>query len=456
MNAFRYIPHSIMQSERHEQISAVVYAALQAADPAAAVQRSVRRDGNLLFVGQTSYDLDAARRVLVIGVGKAVLAMAAGMAAVLGDRLDGGLLISKHALGQEDPSLPSSLTVIVGEHPVPGEGSLEATRALVALLRDCHADDLIFCLISGGGSALMTLPQHDVPLGDLQALTKLLLASGATISEINCLRKHLDQIKGGGLARIAHPATLVTLVLSDVVGSPLSAIASGPTVADPSTYADALAVLERYGLGEQVPGGIRWALEEGQLGFRPETVKPGDPLLEKKQTVLVGSNEQSARAAVEEARRQGFSSILLSSYVQGEARQVGELLGGILRQAATSGDPLSRPACLVAGGETTVVLRGGGFGGRNLELALGAVEMAAGLERALLVSLATDGEDGPTDAAGAVVSGETRERALTVGMSTAEYLRENNAYPFFELLDDLILTGPTGTNVNDLIFLFSW
>lgn len=456
MNAFRYIPHSIMQSARQDQISAVLYAALEAADPRAAVRRSVRREGSRLVVGQASYDLDAARRVLVIGVGKAVLSMAAGMAEIIGDQLDGGLLISKHTPGAGDPALPASLEVMIGEHPVPGSGSLAATQALVALLRDCHADDLIFCLISGGGSALMTQPQHDISLGDLQELTKLLLASGAAIGEINCLRKHLDPIKGGGLVRLAHPATMVTLVLSDVVGSPLSAIASGPTVADPSTYADALAVLERYGLGEQVPGGVRWALEEGQLGFRPETVKPGDALLEKMPTILVGSNEHSARAAVGEARRQGFASMLLSSYVQGEARQAGALLGGILRQAATSGDPLPRPACLVAGGETTVVLRGGGFGGRNLELALAAVEMTAGLERALLVSLATDGEDGPTDAAGAVVSGETYARALSVSMTPDEHLRENNAYPFFELLDDLILTGPTGTNVNDLIFLFTW
>lgn len=444
-----------MQSARHAEISAVLYAALQAADPRDAVRNSVRREGSRLVVGQASYELDAARRVLVIGVGKAVLSMAAGMAEVLGDRLDGGLLISKHAPVEGGMVLPESLAVMVGEHPVPGEGSLAATRALATLLRDCHADDLIFCLISGGGSALMTMPQHDVPLSDLQELTKLLLASGATISEINCLRKHLDQIKGGGLARIAHPATMVTLVLSDVVGSPLSAIASGPTVADPSTYADALAVLERYGLAEQAPSGIRWALEEGQLGFRLETVKPGDPLLEKMQTVLVGSNEQSARAAVEEARRQGFTSMLLSSYVQGEARQVGELFGGILRQAAVSGDPLPRPACLVAGGETTVALRGGGLGGRNLELALGAVEMVSGLERALLVTLATDGEDGPTDSAGAVVTGDTLQRAQSLGMAPDAYLRENNAYPFFEMLDDLILTGPTGTNVNDLIFLFT-
>jgi len=456
MAAFQLQTHSITNSSIQAEVNSVLQAALDAADPRAAVRAALRREGSRVITGGQTLDLDDYQHVFVTGAGKAVASMAAGAQDVLGDRINGGVLIAKHRMAANSEPLPPALAVRTGEHPVPGESSLRATRELVNLLSACRSDDLVLCLISGGGSALLTLPQPDISLDDIQELTRLLLASGATIAEINSLRKHLDQVKGGGLARFAHPARLVTLVLSDVVGSPLSAIASGPTVADPTTYADALAVLDRYGIAERVPGAVRWALEEGHLGFRPETMKPGDPLLDSALTVLAGSNRQSAQAAVEAARRAGFQALLLTTYLQGEARQAGEVLGGILRQCAESGDPLPRPACLVAGGETTVTLRGDGLGGRNQELALGAVEMLAGVERAMLITLATDGEDGPTDAAGAVVTGETAARAAAENLNPRRFLAENNAYAFFHVLDDLIRPGPTGTNVNDLVFLFTW
>jgi hydroxypyruvate reductase len=300
-------------------------------------------------------------------------------------------------------------------------------------------------------------------LDDLQDLTELLLASGASINEINSLRKHLDTVKGGGLARAAAPATVATLILSDVVGNPLDVIASGPTVPDSSTFADAFAVLERYALLERTPDSIVERLRAGMRGEVPDTPKADDPLFANAQHVLVGSNEQAATAALHAARAEGCHALLLTTRAQGEARVVGQLLGAIAREVATSGgtgglanSPLLRPACLILGGETTVTLRGDGHGGRNQELALAAVGEMTGLEHTVLVTLATDGSDGPTDAAGAVVTGETLARAQALGLDPAAALANNDAYPFFDALGDLLRPGPTHTNVNDLALVFAW
>ncbi|HWQ15006.1 MAG TPA: DUF4147 domain-containing protein, partial [Roseiflexaceae bacterium] len=349
----------------------------------------------------------------------------------------------------------STFNVIEAGHPVPDERSVAAGRAVAALLAGATERDLVLVLISGGGSALLTLPVPGVALDDMQALTRALLASGASINEINALRKHLDRVKGGGLARMAHPATLAALALSDVVGSPLDVIASGPTVADTSTFADAWGVLERYGLADSAPGPILDHLRRGLAGAAPETPKPGDPALEGVQNVVVGSNAQAAAAALEAARAEGFHPLLLTTYLQGEAREIGRALAAVAREIAASGNPLPRPACLVAGGETTVTLRGAGRGGRNQELALAAAADLAGLEGVALVALATDGDDGPTDAAGAVATGETLARAQALGLDLANHLARNDAYPFFAALDDLLRPGPTHTNVNDLMFLFA-
>jgi hydroxypyruvate reductase len=314
--------------------------------------------------------------------------------------------------------------------------------------------DLVICLISGGASALLTMPVTGVSLADLQALTSLLLACGANINEINTLRKHLDQVKGGQLARLAQPARVASLILSDVVGSPLDVIGSGPSVPDSSSFADAYAVLERYGLLGKAPVSIVKYLQRGCQGGAPETPKPDDPLFDRVQNVIIGSNQQAADAALQEALAEGFSAMLLTTYLQGEARQAGRWLAAIARQIASNGQPLQPPACLVVGGETTVTILGDGQGGRNQEMALGAVEDLANLPGAVLVTLATDGGDGPTDAAGAVVTGETLQRALQLGLRPGDYLRRNDAYHFFQGLGDLLVTGPTGTNVNDLAFLF--
>jgi hydroxypyruvate reductase len=333
---------------------------------------------------------------------------------------------------------------------------VDSTRGLVEFLQDSQETDLLFCLISGGGSALMTLPVEGVTLEDLQTLTRLLLACGADIGEINTLRKHLDRIKGGGLARLAAPARIVTLILSDVIGSPLEVIASGPTVADSTTFANALSILAKYRIMERVPERILSVLRRGAAGEIAETLKPGDPLLTRVSDQIVASNPQAAEQALAQARQEGFHTLLLTTFLQGEAAQVGTVLASILRQIDASGHPLPRPACIIAGGETTVTLHGKGLGGRNQELALGAAFLLSGLPQVVLVTLGTDGEDGPTNAAGASVTGETLRRARAFGLDPLDSLRENDSYHYFEALGDLVITGPTGTNVNDLAFLFAF
>jgi glycerate 2-kinase len=354
------------------------------------------------------------------------------------------------------PTLNAQFSILESGHPIPDQRGVAGAQRMAELLARAGERDLVLALISGGGSALLTLPAPGITLADMQALTAALLACGANINEINTLRKHLDQIKGGGLARLAHPATLATLVLSDVVGNPLDVIASGPTVADPSTYADAYAILERYRIVEKTPPAILEHVRRGMANAAEESLKPGDARLERVQNLIVGSNRQAADAALAAARTEGFNTLLLTTYLQGEAREVGRILAAIARELAVSGHPLARPACVVAGGETTVTLRGDGKGGRNQELALAAIADLDGLRDVALVALATDGGDGPTDAAGAVVTGTTAERARALALDSLDHLARNNAYPFFAALGDLLLPGPTQTNVNDLAFMFAF
>jgi glycerate 2-kinase len=290
----------------------------------------------------------------------------------------------------------------------------------------------------------------------MQELTNYLLACGANINEINALRKHLDRVKGGGLASMAAPAAVVTLILSDVVGDPLDVIASGPTVPDPSTYEQAYQILKKFGLLDRVPRSIAERLEGGQRNEHPETPKPGDPVFERVQNIIIGSNIQAARAAVNQAQKEGLHTMLLTTWLQGEARQAGRFLAAVGRQINADNQPVVRPACIVAGGETTVTIKGDGLGGRNQEMALGAVSELAGLPDSALITLATDGGDGPTDAAGAIVTGETLYQAYQMGLNSDDFLVRNDAYNFFEPLGDLLKPGPTHTNVNDLAFLFAW
>jgi len=421
MDTERFFTHSL----RDPRVARILAAAMNAVDPDAAVERYL-----------TSNPLPSAGRVFALGLGKAAVPMTRALSRHTD--LTRSLVITKHA------SLLSLdvATVMESGHPVPDARSLAAGEAALEFVSTLHEYDLLVCLISGGGSALMTAPT--VTLEDMQALTSTLLACGARVDEINTLRRHLDRVKGGGLAK-ATKAQVLSLILSDVVASPLEAIASGPTAPDPSTREEAIEVLYKYSFLEELPQTIHDKLKKN-----PETPKREDSIFSRVQNIIVGDNALAAKTAMTQAQQEGFHTEYLGSDWEGEAREVGIELVQKLRVTTWS---QSNQFCLIAGGETTVIIQGDGTGGRNQELALAAVPELAGLENTLLISLATDGEDGPTDAAGAVVSGETLQRAESLGLDVADYLSRNDAYHFFERLGDLLKIGPTGTNVNDLIFL---
>lgn len=443
---------------RRKSIAAIQAAALAAVAPDAAVKRQFYLEGDVLRAGGRFYPLADYDRIFVVGGGKAGAPMAAAVEAVLGERITAGAVNVKHGytLAAADQKLASRIQIVEAGHPVPDEAGRQGAEHITQMLTGLGERDLVLVLISGGGSALLTLPSPGISLSDVQTLTGILLRCGATINEINTVRKHISQIKGGQLARLAYPATVVALILSDVVGNPLDVIASGPTVPDPTTFAEAWAVLERYGIVDEIPDSIVSRLQAGLAGQVPETPKASDPVFTRVQNVIVGSNEIAAQAAVDEAREQGFSALLLSTYIEGEAREVARVFAGIAKGMVRHGWPLKPPACLVAGGETTVTIRGKGKGGRNQELALAAALAIDGWQNVAVVGLATDGTDGPTDAAGAIAWGDTVTRARARGLDAAAYLANNDAYHFFQTLGDLIITGPTNTNVNDLIFVFAF
>ncbi len=423
--------------------------ALRAVDPAAAVRRAVQVDGDLLTVAGQAYDLGEVPTIFAVGAGKAAAAMAGALEGILGERLAGGVVSVKY--GHAVPT--SRVAVREAGHPLPDAASVAAARAVLALADRAARDDLVFVLLSGGGSALLVAPSEGITLGDKLALSRLLLSAGAPIGDLNAVRKHLSRIKGGHLARRLAPARFVTLALSDVLGNPLDVIASGPTVPDRSTFSEALDALQRRGVVEAAEATARNAvahLRDGVAGRHPETPKPGDPAFGRSQTVIIGDLPQALRAAETAAGDQGFATVVLSEAVEGEAREVGAALGRHAREAHEGRyGPL--PVCLLQGGETTVTVRGAGKGGRNQEVALAAALEIDSLPGTLVVAAGTDGTDGPTDAAGAVADGTTMDRARRLGLDPQDHLARNDAYAFFAGLDDLIITGPTLTNVNDLM-----
>ena len=454
MNPERLMTKSLRASPNGERVARIMAAALEAVDPAKAVEQHLKRDGNQLKIENQVYDLDSFDRVLLIGFGKACIPMGDAGSKILGEFLSSGVLITKANLaGGKISSDKQQVPIFEGGHPVPDQRSIEGAQSIVDLLSTTTEKDLAIFLISGGGSALLTLPAPGILLDDIQTLTKSLFACGATINEINCLRKHLSQVKGGQLAQIAAPAQMISLILSDVVGDPLDVIASGPTVPDSTTHTDALAIFEKYEISDQVPQSILNHLQRGAQAEIADTPKPGDPIFEQVRNIIIGNNYQAAKAAIKQAEAAGFNTLLLTTSLQGEAKIAGQMLAAIAKQVIATGEPIPRPACIIVGGETTVTIRGDGLGGRNQELALGAVEELAGLGDVVLIALATDGDDGPTDAAGAVVTGNTLSRANLLGLNPSEFLTRNASYEFFDPLGDLLKPGPTQTNVNDLTFL---
>jgi len=425
---------------------AIFQAGVAAVDPRAAVLRHVTLLGDELRVSGRCYDLSGFDGVYVVGMGKASAVMALALEDLLGDRIRGGVVSVKHGHG-----VPlKRIEVREASHPIPDAAGVRAATELASVLSATGPRDLVFCVISGGGSALLPAPAEGLTLEDKREATRLLLECGAAIQEINAIRKHLSRLKGGRLARLAQPSTLVSLVLSDVVGDPLDAIASGPTVPDSTTYEECMRIVARYGLGATVPRLVLRHLEAGARGELPETPKPGDAAFERTQNVIVGSNALALEAARGKARELGYNTLILSSVVEGETRDVARDHAAIARGIRATGNPVPRPACVLSGGETTVTIRGGGRGGRNQEFALAAALEVDGVEGVLLFSGATDGTDGPTDAAGAWADGSTVRRGREAGLDAAAMLRENDSYAFFQGVGDLLVTGPTRTNVMDL------
>ncbi len=391
-----------------------------------------------------------AKRIWIAAVGKAAVPMAAGAVEVLGDRVAGGVIVA--APGTPDDT-PGGLRLFEGGHPIPDATGVAGAEAAHDLAVELTADDLLLGLISGGGSALMTLPPAGIELGDLQTATDELLRAGATIEELNTVRKHLDRLKGGRLAAAAAPARVLALVLSDVVGDPLDVIASGPVSPDPRTFSDAWQAIERLGVASALPESVRRHLESGLAGAVPESPKPGDACFERVDARVIGSNRLAAAAALAIAEERGFATRLLTTEQVGEAKAVGAELAGLGRAIVDGAHEQKPPACLLAAGETTVKVTGNGRGGRNQELVLGAALVLADTERVLVASMGTDGIDGPTEAAGAWADGRTRARAAAVGIELEESLGRNDSHTVFARLDDLIVTGPTGTNVMDLMLV---
>jgi glycerate 2-kinase len=441
----------VMEARLKDACLAIFRAGLEAADPKEAVKRVLRLAGDDLWVGERSYRLKDFRRIVVVGAGKGGATMAQGVEEVLGGRLEGGLVVVKYGYTAN----LNKIKIVEGGHPIPDEAGQRGAGELLEIVTGLGKADLVLCLISGGGSALLPAPVKGVGLAEKQEATKVLLESGATIHEINAIRKHLSRIKGGWLAKVAAPATMITLVLSDVIGDDLDVIASGPTVGDRSTFSDCLSVIEKYQLNDQIPSAVITHLRKGTEGTVPETPKPDDPIFRKGFNLIVGSNIQCLEAAALKAQAMGYQTLILSSLVEGETREVAKVHGAILKETLRSGKPLAPPACIISGGETTVTIRGKGKGGRNQEFTLACGMVIAGWEGAVVFSAGTDGTDGPTDAAGAFADWQMVERAREMGLDPLTALQENNSYLFFERLGDLIITGPTNTNVMDVRILIA-
>ena len=385
--------------------------------------------------------------VHVVAVGKAAAAMARAACEILGPRIAGGVVI---APTDTEVGTLGNLHTFYGGHPVPTDGSERGARAVAQLANELGATDLLLCLISGGGSALMTLPPSGVSLRDVRETTDLLLRAGATIDELNCVRKHLDGLKGGRLAQMAAPTRVLVLILSDVLGDRPDVIASGPLSPDLTTFSDALAILHRHPIRDRIPTPVLEYLESGARGTVPESPGPDAPYFANVHIHIVGNNRVAAEAALQEAEHRGYRTRLLTMTLGGEASEVGHMLADRGLEIKHGRGPIAPPACLIASGETTVTVRGTGRGGRNQELVLGAALALHGRKQMLVASMGTDGIDGASHAAGAFADQTTIARAEALGLDATAALAANDSTPFFEALDDLIVTGPTGTNVMDV------
>jgi glycerate 2-kinase len=419
---------------------------LKAVDPFYAIKKQVRLIEDDLRVCEYLYRLREKTRIMVIGAGKASALMALAVEEILGSRIHKGIVITKR--GYVVPL--KRIELVEGGHPLPDENGMEGTKRILKLISNLEQNDLVICLISGGGSSLFISPSPGISLKDKKELTEQLLRCGANIKEINTIRKHISRIKGGRMAQLAHPAQIVTLILSDVIGDKIDSIASGPTAPDTTTFSDCLKIIQKYKLKDKIPSSIYDRLKKGAKGKIEETPKRGDPIFKRVKNFIIGSNLQALEAAKQKAEDLGFNAIILSRPVSGDTTRAAVRHANFAKRIQEIGNPVSPPACFISGGETTVKVKGTGLGGRNQEFILVGATKIAGLENVVMLSAGTDGTDGPTDAAGAICDGKTIQRALQKGLYPKQYLDNNDSYHFFQKLGDLLKTGPTNTNVMDI------
>jgi glycerate 2-kinase len=427
----------------------IIQQAIQSVKPDILVQKKVHLKGSLLNIAQMEVNLDLYKNIFVIGAGKASAVMAQALENILGERITSGCVSVKY-----HHTVPcKKIRILESGHPLVDLNSIKATGEILQIAQNLTSDDLVICLISGGGSALLESLPENISLKDLQITFDLLLRSGANIVEVNTVRKHISRVKGGQLARAIAPATCISLILSDVIGDPLEAIASGPTAADPTTFLDAWEVMEKYDLIEKLPGPVIAHLEKGRKGLIPDTIKRDDPILKKVKNIILGNNNEALHGAKKAATELGYSTLILTSRVQGEAREVAKVLASVAQEIQINHTPESPPACILMGGETTVTIKGKGKGGRNQELALAALICMAEVQYPyLIVSVGTDGTDGPTDAAGGMAYPEMWLSAQQKQLNPQHYIKNNDSYHFLEITGGLIKIGPSGTNVMDIMF----
>lgn len=437
----------ISREECRKMAETIFRSAVESVLPENLMERQVSLEEKLLRIGELTWNVDALNHIYVIGAGKASANMAGPLERLLGDRITDGVIIVKYEHGQ---SL-QNIRVYEAGHPVVDSAGIEATQQMLDLLGETTENDLVICLISGGGSALLERYAEGIDIKDGQRLTELLLQSGAAIGEVNTVRKHISRVKGGQLARHIAPAEGLTLLLSDVIGDPLDVIASGPTVPDTSTYKQAMDILKKYNIVQAAPPFVRQHIEKGVSGEIPETPKAADKCFRKMKNVLIGTNRTAIQAAMEKARELQLHPFVLSTETQGEAREVAKQFVSLLKDAADLDYLVQKPACFITGGETTVTIQGTGKGGRNQEFALAAAMDIQGMENIVVLSGGTDGTDGPTDAAGGMVDGRTVQRALELKLEPQAFLENNDSYPLLQQTGDLLMTGPTRTNVMDIM-----
>ncbi len=435
---------SLMELRAHAR--GIFMAGVKSADPVGGIKTNVRLRDDYLQIADRSYRLSNIRNILVVGCGKAAAKMALAIEDLLGDRVSGGIVVVKYgyALSLE------RIKVVEAGHPIPDEAGVDGAHQIIELVRTAGENDLVLFLISGGGSALLPGPADGLTLAEKQRTTQMLLQSGATIQEVNAVRKHISKLKGGRFAKLVAPANLVSLILSDVIGDSLEAIASGPTVADSTTYGDCLEIMRRYDLTDKMPHAVVDLLRRGAEGAVDETPKTSDAIFHKVQNVIIGSNRAALNGAARQAETFGYQTRVLSSSVEGESLTVAKSHAALVKEIARRDQPLRLPACVISGGETTVTIRGDGLGGRNQEFALAAAVEIDGLDGVIILSGGTDGTDGPTDAAGGIVDASTVQRGKARGLDATAFLARNDSYHFLKATDDLLITGPTFTNVMDL------